>query len=172
MPHAQHRDAGRQAHQTPCRRRRARGALARLAAGAGSIRERECVRSRAKILRARARADVWSAGHEDFDPRRLFRHGAHACLFPQARGARGHGQEADPLAARLKNTECLVLIRERTRIQADLLERLPKLKLISQRSVYPHIDVEACTRRGVVVSSSQHAGTPSYAAAELTWALI
>src|SRR5262249_30206459 len=60
----------------------------------------------------------------------------------------------------------------RTRIQADLLERLPRLKLISQRSVYPHIDVEACTRRGVVVSSSQHAGTPSYAAAELTWALI
>ena len=52
------------------------------------------------------------------------------------------------------------------------VERLPRLKLISQRSVYPHIDVEACTRRGVVVSSSQHAGTPSYAAAELTWALI
>jgi len=83
-----------------------------------------------------------------------------------------HVHDTDALAARLKDTECLVLIRERTRIQADLLERLPKLKLISQRSVYPHIDVEACTRRGVVVSSSQHAGTPSYAAAELTWALI
>ena len=83
-----------------------------------------------------------------------------------------HVQDTDALAARLKDTECLVLIRERTRIRADLLERLPKLKLISQRSVYPHIDVEACTRRGVVVSSSQHAGTPSYAAAELTWALI
>jgi D-3-phosphoglycerate dehydrogenase / 2-oxoglutarate reductase len=83
-----------------------------------------------------------------------------------------HVQDTDALAARLKDTECLVLIRERTRIQADLLERLPKLKLISQRSVYPHIDVEACTRRGVVVSSSQHAGTPSYAAAELTWALM
>jgi len=83
-----------------------------------------------------------------------------------------HVQDTDALAARLAGTECLVLIRERTRIEADLLERLPKLKLISQRSVYPHIDVEACTRRGVVVSSSQHAGTPSYAAAELTWALI
>ena len=83
-----------------------------------------------------------------------------------------HVQDTDALAARLAGTECLVLIRERTRIQADLLERVPKLKLISQRSVYPHIDVEACTRRGVVVSSSQHAGTPSYAAAELTWALI
>jgi D-3-phosphoglycerate dehydrogenase len=83
-----------------------------------------------------------------------------------------HVQDTDALAARLKDAECLVLIRERTAIRAPLLERLPKLTLISQRSVYPHIDVEACTRRGVVVSSSQHAGTPSYAAAELTWALI
>src|SRR5262249_53413399 len=39
-------------------------------------------------------------------------------------------------------------------------------------SVYPHIDVAACTRRGVVVSSNLHADTPSYAAAELTWALV
>jgi D-3-phosphoglycerate dehydrogenase len=53
-----------------------------------------------------------------------------------------------------------------------LLERLPKLRLISQRSVYPHIDVAACTRRGVIVSSSQHAGVPSYATAELTWGLV
>jgi D-3-phosphoglycerate dehydrogenase len=83
-----------------------------------------------------------------------------------------HVQDTDVLAARLKHAECLILIRERTKIQAALLERLPKLKLISQRSVYPHIDVEACTRLGIVVSSSQHAGTPSYAAAELTWALI
>src|SRR5207249_8762094 len=44
--------------------------------------------------------------------------------------------------------------------------------LISQRSVYPHIDIEACTRRGVIVSSSQHADAPSYAAAELTWGLV
>ena len=83
-----------------------------------------------------------------------------------------HAQDTDALAARLKDTDCLVLIRERTKIQADLLERLPRLKLISQRSVYPHIDIDACTRRGVVVSSSQHAGIPCYAAAELTWALI
>jgi D-3-phosphoglycerate dehydrogenase len=83
-----------------------------------------------------------------------------------------HVQDTDALAARLKDAECLVLIRERTKIQAALLERLPALKLISQRSVYPHIDVEACTRLGIIVSSSQHAGTPSYAAAELTWALI
>jgi phosphoglycerate dehydrogenase-like enzyme len=65
-----------------------------------------------------------------------------------------------------------VLLPIRTTIQAALLERLPRLKPISQRSVYPHIDIEACTRLGVIVSSSQHIGTPSYAAAELTWALI
>jgi D-3-phosphoglycerate dehydrogenase / 2-oxoglutarate reductase len=83
-----------------------------------------------------------------------------------------HVQEIDQLAERLKETEVLVLIRERTKILAPLLERLSKLKLISQRSVYPHIDIDACTRLGVIVSSSQHAGTPCYAAAELTWGLI
>jgi D-3-phosphoglycerate dehydrogenase len=83
-----------------------------------------------------------------------------------------HVQDVDLLAERLRDTEVLVLIRERTEIRAPLLHRLDKLKLISQRSVYPHIDVDACTERGVVVSSSQHPGTPSYAAAELTWALV
>lgn len=82
-----------------------------------------------------------------------------------------HEQDVDRLADRLANTEVLVLFRERTQIRAPLLERLPKLRLISQRSVYPHIDIDACTRLGIVVSSNQHAGTPSYAAAEMTWAL-
>lgn len=80
-------------------------------------------------------------------------------------------QEVDALAKRLADTEALVLIRERTEIRAPLLERLTRLKLISQRSVYPHIDIDACTRRGVIVSSNMHAGAPSYAAAELTWGL-
>src|ERR1700710_2272652 len=66
-----------------------------------------------------------------------------------------HVQDVDVLAERLHDTEALVLIRERTQIRKALLERLPKLKLISQRSVYPHIDVEACTHQGVIVSSSQ-----------------
>ena len=83
-----------------------------------------------------------------------------------------HVQDTGALIERLKDTEALVLIRERTRIRAPLLDRLPKLKLISQRSVYPHIDIAACTDQGIVVSSSQHPGTPSYATAELTWALI
>ncbi|HEX4304360.1 MAG TPA: D-2-hydroxyacid dehydrogenase family protein [Rhizomicrobium sp.] len=83
-----------------------------------------------------------------------------------------HVQDTDELAERLKNTEALVLIRERTSIRADLVARLPRLKLISQRSVYPHIDVAACTAAGIVVSSNMHADTPSYAAAELTFALI
>jgi D-3-phosphoglycerate dehydrogenase len=83
-----------------------------------------------------------------------------------------HVQELDALATRLADAEVLVLIRERTQIREPLLARLPLLRLISQRSVYPHIDIDACTRRGVIVSSDQHAGTPSYAAAELTWGLI
>ncbi len=83
-----------------------------------------------------------------------------------------HAQDVDTLAVRLKDTEVLVLIRERTHIRKALLERLPKLKLISQRSVYPHIDVEDCTRLGIVLCSNQHAGTPSYATVELTWGLI
>jgi D-3-phosphoglycerate dehydrogenase len=83
-----------------------------------------------------------------------------------------HVQDVDRLAERLRDTEALVLIRERTQIRAPLLARLPKLRLISQRSVYPHIDIDACTAHGIVVSSSQHAGSPSYAAAELTWGLV
>lgn len=83
-----------------------------------------------------------------------------------------HVQDTGALAERLKDTECLVLIRERTKIRAPLLERLPRLKLISQRSVYPHIDVADCTWLGIVVSSDMHAGTPSYATAELTFGLI
>jgi D-3-phosphoglycerate dehydrogenase len=83
-----------------------------------------------------------------------------------------HVQDAETLAARLKDAEALVLIRERTQIRAPLLERLPRLRLISQRSVFPHIDVDACTRLGVIVSSNMHAGTPSYATAELTWGLV
>ena len=83
-----------------------------------------------------------------------------------------HVQDLDALAERLRDTEALVLIRERTQIRTPLLQRLPELKLISQRSVYPHIDIDTCTRLGIIVSSSQHADTPSYATAEFTWALV
>jgi D-3-phosphoglycerate dehydrogenase / 2-oxoglutarate reductase len=83
-----------------------------------------------------------------------------------------HVEDLDTLAARLADTEALVLIRERTPIRAELVAKLPQLRLISQRSVYPHIDVDACTRAGVVVSSNLHAGSPSYATAELAWGLI
>src|SRR6202045_1573960 len=83
-----------------------------------------------------------------------------------------HVRDIDALAERLKETEALVLIRERTKIRSPLLDRLPKLRLISQRSVWPHIDVDACTRLGIVVSSGARGSTPSYATAELTWGLI
>lgn len=82
--------------------------------------------------------------------------------------------EPDParLAERVRDAEALVLFRERTRIGKDLLDRLPNLRLISQRSVYPHVDVPACTRNGVLLCSNMHSDTPSYAAAELTLALM
>ncbi|MEM7721436.1 MAG: D-2-hydroxyacid dehydrogenase family protein [Pseudomonadota bacterium] len=82
--------------------------------------------------------------------------------------------EADPvaLAERVRDAEALVLFRERTAITRDLVEGLPNLRLISQRSVYPHIDVPACTENGVLLCSNMHSDTPSYAAAEMALALI
>ncbi|WP_127561661.1 D-2-hydroxyacid dehydrogenase family protein [Nioella ostreopsis] len=82
--------------------------------------------------------------------------------------------EPDPakLAKRVQEAECLVLFRERTTISRDLLERLPNLRLISQRSVYPHVDVAACSDHGVLLCSNMHSDTPSYAAAEMTLALM
>ena len=74
------------------------------------------------------------------------------------------------LSVRLRDAEVLVLIRERTHFPRQLLEKLPKLKLIVQTGkVGSHIDVEACTRLGICVAEG--AGSP-VAPAELTWALI
>jgi D-3-phosphoglycerate dehydrogenase len=83
-----------------------------------------------------------------------------------------HVSDPDILVDRLVEAEAVVLIRERTALDRSVLQRLPALRLISQRSVYPHIDIEACNELGIVVSSNLHAGSPSYAAAELTWALV
>jgi D-3-phosphoglycerate dehydrogenase len=74
------------------------------------------------------------------------------------------------LSVRLKDADVIVLIRERTPINRQLIEKLPKLKLISQTGkVGSHLDVQACTERGVAVAEGS--GSP-IAAAELTWALI
>ena len=83
-----------------------------------------------------------------------------------------HVEDTEVLSERLADTEALVLIRERTPIRRPLLERLPRLRLISQRSTFPHIDVGACTELGIVVSSDLHEGLASYATAELTWGLV
>jgi D-3-phosphoglycerate dehydrogenase len=83
-----------------------------------------------------------------------------------------HTKDIDVLAERLRDTEVLVLIRERTPMPGALIDRLPRLRMISHLSVYPHIDVAACTRNGVVLSSYMARGQPSYATAELTWGLI
>ena len=74
------------------------------------------------------------------------------------------------LAERLKHFDALVLTRERTAISADLLARLPQLRVISQTGkVAEHIDLEACTARGVAVFDGRGSGA---ATAELTWALV
>ncbi|WKB53521.1 D-2-hydroxyacid dehydrogenase family protein [Eleftheria terrae] len=74
------------------------------------------------------------------------------------------------LSVRLRDADVLVLIRERTHFPRQLLEKLPKLKLIAQTGrVGAHIDVEACTRMGIAVADG--VGSP-VAPAELTWALI
>lgn len=74
------------------------------------------------------------------------------------------------LSVRLKDTDILVLIRERTALNRALIEKLPRLKLIAQTGrVGSHIDLEACTERGIAVAEG--VGSP-VAPAELTWALI
>lgn len=83
-----------------------------------------------------------------------------------------HEADEAVLAARLHDAECVVLFRERTRVTRGLLERLPNLRLISQRGVWPHVDVEACTDHGVLLCSNTGADGANYAAAELTFALI
>ncbi|MDD9742377.1 MULTISPECIES: D-2-hydroxyacid dehydrogenase family protein [Marinovum] len=83
-----------------------------------------------------------------------------------------HAPGEAALPDRLHDAEALVLFRERTKVTRGLLQRLPNLRLISQRSVYPHVDVPACTDTGVLLCSNMHSGTPSYAAAELTFGLI
>jgi D-3-phosphoglycerate dehydrogenase len=83
-----------------------------------------------------------------------------------------HVEDVNVLAERLTDADALVLFRERTKITADLLGKLPRLKLISQRSVYPHVDVQACTDNQVLLCSNMHSDTPSIAAAELTFALM
>ena len=80
--------------------------------------------------------------------------------------------EPPRLAKAIGGAEAVTLFRERTPVTAELLDLLPELRFISQRSAYPHIDIPACTARGVLVSSNLHDGSPSFAAAEHTWALI
>ena len=74
------------------------------------------------------------------------------------------------LSVRLKDADVIVLIRERSHLSRQLIEKLPKLKMIAQTGrVGNHIDISACTERGVLVSEG--IGSPT-APAELAWALI
>jgi len=74
------------------------------------------------------------------------------------------------LALRLKDFDALVLIRERTTFNRQLLGKLPNLKLISQTGkASGHIDVATATENGIAIAEG--VGDPT-APAELTWALI
>ncbi len=74
------------------------------------------------------------------------------------------------LSVRLKDADVIVLIRERTHLSRQVIEKLPKLKLVAQTGkVGSHIDVAACTERGIAVAEG--IGSP-IAPAELTWALL
>jgi D-3-phosphoglycerate dehydrogenase len=74
------------------------------------------------------------------------------------------------LSVRLRDADVIVLIRERTQMSRQLIEKLPRLRLIAQTGrVGSHIDVQACTERGIAVAEG--VGSP-VAPAELTWALI
>ena len=79
--------------------------------------------------------------------------------------------DVDVLAERLADADVLVLLRERTRIDEALLSRLPNLRLISQNGHIPHVDLDACTRHGVVAASAL-TKRPSYPTVEFTWGLI
>jgi D-3-phosphoglycerate dehydrogenase len=81
-----------------------------------------------------------------------------------------HTKNVETLADRLRDADALVLLRERTPVPAALLERLPRLKLITLNGPYPHVDVAACTRRRVALCAGRP--RPSSATAELTWGLI
>jgi D-3-phosphoglycerate dehydrogenase len=74
------------------------------------------------------------------------------------------------LSVRLKDADVIILIRERTHINRQLIEKLPKLKMISQTGrLGLHVDVQACTERGIAVAEGAGSGV---APAELTWALV
>ena len=81
-----------------------------------------------------------------------------------------HVQETSALVDRLQDADAVVLFRERTSVSRELLEQLPNLRLISQRGVYPHVDVEACTDTNTLLCSKLlKGGAANYAASELTW---
>lgn len=83
-----------------------------------------------------------------------------------------HEGDARKLAERIADAEALVLFRERTAVGADLVARLPRLELVSQRGAHPHVDVEALTRAGVMLCSAKGKHWHSTAAAELALALV
>lgn len=79
-------------------------------------------------------------------------------------------KDLDKLASLISESEILVLARERTEINEELLSKLPNLKLISQTGkISKHLDIIACSKHKVAVAEG--IGSP-IAPAELAWALL
>lgn len=81
-----------------------------------------------------------------------------------------HVSDVDELVARLAPFDVVFVMRERTPMTRDVLERLPRLRMIaSTGAVNASIDMAAAAERGIHVSTT---GGTAAATAELTWALI
>ena len=114
--------------------------------------------------------------HKNYNFRRLFWYATHPrSLSYNSRSKRHHLERSLPRFRCFSHAhwrcESAYLNTRANQNQRLLIKKLPNLKLISQRSVYPHIDVDACTRLGVLLSSSQHTRMPSLTNAGLTWRL-
>ena len=81
--------------------------------------------------------------------------------------------EKDPekLAQRLQDSDAVVLTQQRSSFPRDVIEKLPKLRLIAQTGSHKdHFDIAACTEKGIVIVAK--GGGRLNSTAELTWALI
>src|SRR4051794_3759833 len=82
-----------------------------------------------------------------------------------------HVSDLDQLAARLADFDVVMLMRERTPMGADLIARLPNLKLIVTVGMWnASIDFQAAKARGILVCGTP-GGDPN-ATPALTWGLV
>jgi D-3-phosphoglycerate dehydrogenase len=82
-------------------------------------------------------------------------------------------KDGTKLVARLHDADAVVITQERSALRREVIEKLPKLKLVAQTGSHrSHIDIDACTERGIAIAALNDGGGRSYSTVELTWALI